>query len=67
MQKLCRTLVVLAVIAGIFLTPRARAASTPVPARNGSPPGVDIAQTLSTITGVAISPLLGVGTVGCYQ
>ena len=31
------------------------------------PPGVGIAQTLSTITGVAISPLLGVATVGCYQ
>jgi len=28
---------------------------------------VGIAQTLSTITGVAISPLLGVATVGCYQ
>ncbi len=31
------------------------------------PPGVGIAQTLSTITGVAISPLLGVSAVGCYQ
>ena len=31
------------------------------------PPGVGIAQTLTTITGVAISPLLGVSVVGCYQ
>jgi hypothetical protein len=26
-----------------------------------------MAQTLSTVTGVAISPLLGVGAIGCYQ
>jgi hypothetical protein len=31
------------------------------------PPGVEAAQTLSLITGVAISPLLGVGAVGCYE
>jgi hypothetical protein len=31
------------------------------------PPGVQLAETLSTITGVAISPLLGVSSVGCYQ
>ena len=31
------------------------------------PPGVEVAQTLSMVTGVAISPLLGVGAVGCYR
>ncbi|WCJ60651.1 hypothetical protein NXS98_05855 [Fontisphaera persica] len=31
------------------------------------PPGYEAAETLSLITGVAISPLLGVGAVGCYQ
>jgi len=30
-------------------------------------PGVEMAQTISMITGVAISPLLGVGAVGAYQ
>lgn len=29
--------------------------------------GVKAAQTLSTVTGVAISPLLGVGAIGAYQ
>ena len=40
---------------------------TTPPAKTAPPPGVQIAQTLSTITGVAISPLLGVSAVGCYQ
>src|SRR3954466_1523262 len=30
-------------------------------------PGREAAQTLSTITGVAISPLLGVGGIGAWQ
>jgi len=70
MQKLSRALVVpivLALIAGIFPSSSARAADTAAPAQNSPPPGVDIAKTLSTVTGVAISPLLGVGAVGCYQ
>ena len=37
----------------------------PTPARNT--PGVELAQTLSTVTGVAISPLLGVGAVGAWK
>ena len=36
-------------------------------AKQKSPPGVEVAQTLSMVTGVAISPLLGVGAVGCYR
>ena len=35
------------------------------PARNTL--GVELAQTLSTVTGVAISPLLGVGAVGAWK
>lgn len=31
------------------------------------PPGVEAAQAISTITGVAISPLLGVGAVGAWK
>jgi len=67
MKKPCPTLVILALVAGIFFTPNARAADSAGPAKNSPPPGVTIAQTLSTITGVAISPLLGVSGVGCYQ
>jgi hypothetical protein len=36
-------------------------------AKSSSPPGVELAQTLSTITGIAISPLLGVGAIGCWH
>jgi hypothetical protein len=32
-----------------------------------STPGVEAAKTISTVTGVAISPLLGVGAVGAYE
>jgi len=32
-----------------------------------NPPGQQVAQTLSLITGVAISPLMGVGVVGAWQ
>ncbi|HEU0039646.1 MAG TPA: hypothetical protein VFR76_10245 [Verrucomicrobiae bacterium] len=39
--------------------------SEPGPARNT--PGVELAQTLSTVTGVAISPLFGVGAVGAWK
>src|SRR5262249_55831097 len=41
------------------------------PAKSAQPakktPGVELAQTLSTITGVAISPLFGVGAVGAWK
>ena len=36
-------------------------------AKKSSTPGVEAAKTLSTVTGVAISPLLGVGAVGAYE
>ena len=55
-------------MAGFLCLPLAtpvRAASAQTHA--APPPGVGIAHTLSTITGVAISPLMGVGAVGCYQ
>jgi hypothetical protein len=45
-----------------------RAAAEPAAARapQGAP-GVELAQAISTVTGVAISPLLGVGAVGAYR
>ena len=68
MKKLVSTLVILFVLAGLFSPLETRAAVTAsTPAKTAPPPGVQIAQTLSTITGVAISPLLGVSAVGCYQ
>jgi len=76
--KLIVVVVVLAAITGIFFLTKAKAAppTNPNPgtvetanpnAKYPPPPGVGIAQTLTTITGVAISPLLGVSAVGCYQ
>jgi hypothetical protein len=46
----------------------ARAETSPAPApANKNGPGQQVAQTISEITGVAISPLMGVGTVGAWQ
>jgi hypothetical protein len=68
MKKIVLVVVVLAVAAGIFYLAKASpAGQPPAPAKLPPPPGVGIAQTLTTITGVAISPLLGVSAVGCYQ
>jgi hypothetical protein len=67
MQKLRLALAILTLTAGIFSSSNARAEDNSSPAKTPPPPGVAIAQTLSTITGVAISPLLGVSGVGCYQ
>src|SRR5579859_5145470 len=78
MKKVILILVVLGIVGGIFYLAKAspgrdrdadgNAQGQVQPsAKYPPPPGVGIAQTLSTITGVAISPLLGVSAVGCYQ
>jgi hypothetical protein len=68
MKKLALTLVLMILAAGFFHPANAAAAmAAQVTAKTSPPPGVQIAQTLSMITGVAISPLLGVSAVGCYQ
>jgi len=68
MKKLALTLMIMLGALGLVNAPTAGAALTTQPvAKTTPPPGVQIAQTLSTITGVAISPLLGVGAVGAYQ
>lgn len=41
--------------------------STATARKSGKTPGVELAQALSTITGVAISPLLGVSAVGAWR
>lgn len=56
-------------IAALVFVPIAYAKSAdakPAPASGGGP-GVALAQSISTVTGVAISPLLGVGALGAWQ
>lgn len=76
MKKAVLILVVLSVLGGIIYLAKAsegrdrdrgEPGQAQAQANYPPPPGVGIAQTLSTITGVAISPLLGVSAVGCYQ
>jgi len=75
MKKIILIVAVLGLVAGlaVYLTrgTASAQAQTPgqaqAPAKYPPPPGVGIAETLTTITGVAISPLLGVSVVGCYQ
>lgn len=63
MKTLLRWGTILAVLLVLLLPARAAESK---PAKN-STPGVEAAKTLSTVTGVAISPLLGVGAVGAYE
>jgi hypothetical protein len=54
----------------VIIVPFAMAAATAQPAgatRGDRSPGAPLASALSTITGVAISPLLGTGGYGMYQ
>jgi hypothetical protein len=74
MRKVLLILAVMGIVGGIIYlitaAPAAHAqaqAQASTPAKYPPPPGVGIAQTLTTLTGVAISPLLGVSAVGCYQ
>jgi hypothetical protein len=67
-KKLWLPLVALVLVVSILLVSvcEARAASSPSRAAAGATPGVAAAEALSTITGVAISPLLGVSGVGAW-
>ena len=50
--------------------PRAAGTGTPVepaPSANAAAPGTELAHTISEVTGVAISPLLGVSAVGAWK
>jgi len=42
-------------------------ADPPVEEQGGATPGVKLAQTLTAVTGIAISPLLGVSAVGAWK
>src|SRR5262245_25015960 len=74
MKSLCRLLIVL-MAAAVLVNgtvvqaeePAATAGSSPSPTTSEHTPGLAAAEAISTITGVAISPLLGVSGVGAYK
>jgi len=65
MKKLVYLLATLALLTALGSPAATLAQNTATPSKT-PPPGVGIAKTLSEITGVAISPLMGVGVVGAY-
>lgn len=67
MNRLAPWTLLLVTLLVIFL-PFAMAAATSTPAKSGDfSPGAPIASVVSTVTGIAISPLLGTGAYGAYQ
>ena len=60
MKRILSGLILGLLLLGLFQSPRAEAAEK-------RPPGIAAAETLSQVTGIAISPLLGVGAVGAYR
>ncbi len=68
MKRIVLLPVMLAVMIGCAWTQGAAAApaETNAPAKN-LPPGIAMAHAISTITGVAISPLFGAGAVGAWK
>jgi len=69
MKRFIRLTLALVLMLGCVLPQRASAqlsSGTPHPAK-ASTPGTELARAVSTITGVAISPLLGAGAVGAWQ
>jgi hypothetical protein len=65
MKKSFMALVILCLGFSLLSTRADEAAAVPSTASNN--PGQQIAQTISLITGVAISPLMGVGVVGAWE
>ena len=59
---------VMALATGCWSPPAAKAQSSvaSAPSTNAAAPGTELAHTISEITGVAISPLLGVSAVGAW-
>jgi hypothetical protein len=60
MKRVLSWLILSLLVLGLYTPPRVEAADT-------KPPGIAAAETLSQVTGIAISPLLGVGAVGAYR
>ena len=57
----------LVTLALVIVVPLAIAATAGTPAKKDSSPAAPIATAISTVTGIAISPLLGTGGYGAYQ
>ena len=55
------------VLALVLATATAQAATPKTPAPQKSPPGLEAAKAVTTITGVAISPLLGASGIGVWE
>ena len=61
-------LILIAVVLTLVVLPFALAASATSPQRaSDHSPGAPVASAISTVTGIAISPLLGTGAFGAYQ
>jgi hypothetical protein len=72
MKRILALAIALALVLGCFgpqrgLAQPAELVPPAVVSKSAATPGVEMAQALSTITGVAISPLLGVSAVGAWQ
>jgi hypothetical protein len=68
MKKTLFTAVAVAICVVLIAIPlKAATASADAKPAGHQTPGVELAYALSTITGVAISPLFGVGTVGAWK
>jgi len=69
MKRLLQLALVLALVLSCALPSPAGAALTgqASPGAGARPPGVALAHAVSTVTGVAISPLLGAGAVGAWK
>jgi len=67
MKKSLSVLVVFMVCTTLTTQAATRASREDSQSPKANTPGVELAQTISTITGVAISPLLGVAAVGAWK
>ena len=61
--------IVLVLCLALVVAHAAQSAAAPAPAKPAakSSPGMDIAHTVTTVTGVAISPLLGASAYGAFK
>ena len=64
MKRLATFIFLFALVTGVF-QPGSAWAGTAAPGDKS--PGASVATAISTVTGVAISPLLGTAAVGCYK
>lgn len=66
MKRFAPLILLLSLTLAVF-TPLALAAATAKPAASDRSPAAPFATAISTVTGIAISPLLGTGGYGAYQ